>query len=76
MELNPVLGPGDCPQPAMWYVISSMGQHPSMRVGHTSSYVPGMTAGDKGRLVVVGGADPNGAYPESYLLDLGKIDRP
>ncbi|XP_038046504.1 rab9 effector protein with kelch motifs-like [Patiria miniata] len=70
MELNPILGPGDCPQPGMWYVISSMGQHPSVRVGHTCSYVPGKTPDDKGRLVVIGGADPSGAYAETYQLDL------
>ncbi|XP_071793803.1 uncharacterized protein [Asterias amurensis] len=70
MELNPVLGPGDCPQPGMWYVISSMGQHPSMRVGHTCSHIPGKTTDDKGRLLVIGGADPSGAYGDSYLLDL------
>ena len=72
MELNPVLGPGDCPRPGLWYVISSMGPHPSVRVGHTCSYLPGKMADDKGRLVVTGGADPSGAYAETYLLDLGK----
>ncbi|XP_022094352.1 rab9 effector protein with kelch motifs-like [Acanthaster planci] len=70
MELNPVLGPGDCPQSGLWYVISSMGLYPSVRVGHTCSYLPGKTAADKGRLVVIGGADPSGAYAETYLLDL------
>ena len=71
MEVHPILGGGDTPQPGLWYVISSCGQYPSMRVGHTITFVPGKDS-KPDKLVIIGGANPSGLFAETHILYLGK----
>ena len=71
MEVHPILGCGDVPQPGLWYVISSMGQYPTRRVGHTITYVAGGD-GKPDKLVIIGGANPSGPFAETHILYLGR----
>lgn len=47
------------------------GGGPGVSVGHTCAYVPAKDSG-KGKILIVGGANPNGSFSESHVLDLGK----
>ncbi|KAG9353907.1 hypothetical protein JZ751_012031 [Albula glossodonta] len=58
MELLPILEPEDRPRA-------------SVCVGHTCTYLPGKDAG-KGKIVIVGGANPNGSFSESHIFDLDR----
>ena len=69
MELHPILESQVCPNPGLWYVLSALGECPGVRVGHTCTYLPGPEGGH-GRVVVIGGANPNGPFAETYVLDL------
>ncbi|XP_072026135.1 rab9 effector protein with kelch motifs-like [Amphiura filiformis] len=73
MEVHPILGRGDSPNPGLWYVISSYGQYPSMRVGHTITFVPGRD-GKPDKLVIIGGANPSGPFAETHILSLDKYE--
>ena len=70
MELHPFLELDTRPNPGWWYVMTSTGDFPSMRVGHTSVYVPGQTDDDVGKVYVIGGANPSGPFCETFVLDL------
>ncbi|XP_070541183.1 rab9 effector protein with kelch motifs-like [Ptychodera flava] len=69
MELHPILEPGDTPSPLMWYVLSPKGEPPSMRVGHTCTFLPGKD-NLQGKVIIVGGANPSGAFNETHVLNL------
>lgn len=69
MELHPILEAKCCPNPGLWYVLSAFGEHPSERVGHTCTYVPG-TDGSDGKVYVIGGANPSGPFADVFVLDL------
>ncbi|ELU01582.1 hypothetical protein CAPTEDRAFT_122343 [Capitella teleta] len=69
MELHPFLERHMAPNPDLWYVLSAFGDFPSMRVGHSCSYVPG-PEGHGGRVYVIGGANPSGTFAETHFLDL------
>ena len=69
MELHPFLEKNMAPNPDLWYVMSAFGDFPSMRVGHSCSYIPGPD-GHGGKIYVVGGANPSGPFAETYSLDL------
>lgn len=58
------------PNPGWWYVMTTAGDHPSVRVGHTAVHVRGMSDGDAGKLYVIGGANPSGPFCETFVLDL------
>ena len=71
MELHPILEQGNRPTRNLWYVLSALGDSPSMRVGHTCTYVPShKPEGGSGKLYVIGGANPDGAFAETCVLDL------
>lgn len=69
MELHPILESDVCPNNGLWYVVSAVGESPSMRVGQTATFVKG-TDGKNGQVVVIGGANPDGAFAETFILDL------
>ena len=70
MELHPFLEHDTRPNAGWWYVMTTAGDCPSMRVGHTSVYVRGQTDGDAGKVYVIGGANPSGPFCDTYVLDL------
>ncbi|KAK7163865.1 hypothetical protein R3I94_002546 [Phoxinus phoxinus] len=69
MELIPVLEPEEKPRDRQWYVVSASGAAPGVSVGHTCVFLPSADGG-KGRIAVVGGADPDGSFSESYMMNL------
>ena len=69
MEILPVLESNDTPKPNLWYVLSPNGDAPCIRVGHTCTFV----AGDPRRVLVIGGANPDGSFGDVYSLDLGLL---
>ncbi|XP_015222616.2 rab9 effector protein with kelch motifs isoform X2 [Lepisosteus oculatus] len=69
MELLQVLEPEDKPQESTWYALVPAGEGPGERVGHTCTYIPGKD-GHKGKILIVGGANPNGSFSDSYIIDL------
>lgn len=69
MEILPILEPNTSPNPNVWYVLSPEGDGPCIRVGHTCTF-----AADKPRRVlVIGGANPDGSFADVYVLDLEKF---
>lgn len=52
------------------YVLVPTGAGPGVSVGHTCTFLPSKDGG-KGRIVLVGGANPNGSFSESYIINLG-----
>ncbi|XP_067825818.1 rab9 effector protein with kelch motifs isoform X2 [Heptranchias perlo] len=68
MELMTVLEPEESPQKATWYALVPRGENPGVRVGHTLAYIPD-TSG-KGKIIIVGGANPNGSFPDAHILEL------
>ncbi|XP_074829755.1 rab9 effector protein with kelch motifs isoform X3 [Natator depressus] len=71
-KLLPVLEPGAVPQKATWYTLFPLGEGPSARVGHNCLYLPPAPAAGKGKVVIVGGADPNGSFSDAHIIDLDK----
>lgn len=69
MELLPILEPEEKPQNRQWYVVVPTGAGPGVSVGHTCTFLPSKDGG-KGRIIVVGGANPNGSFSESYVINL------
>ncbi|XP_005088865.1 rab9 effector protein with kelch motifs [Aplysia californica] len=70
MELHPFLEPDIRPAANWWYVVSAAGQNPTMRVGHSATYVPALQEGEHDRVFVIGGANPSQVFSEVYVLDL------
>ncbi|XP_051956784.1 rab9 effector protein with kelch motifs [Xyrauchen texanus] len=68
MELLPILDPEDKPSNRQWYVVVPTGCAPGVSVGHTCTYLP--SDGGKGRILVIGGANPNGSFTDSYIISL------
>lgn len=54
------------------YALVPRGQSPGVSVGHTCSFIPSDEEG-KGKIVIVGGANPNGSFSESSVIDLGNV---
>ena len=69
MEILPILESNDSPKPNVWYVLSPDGDAPCIRVGHTCTFV----AGEVRRVLVIGGANPDGSFADVYSLDLGSL---
>ena len=69
MEILPILESNDSPKPNVWYVLSPDGDAPCIRVGHTCTFV----AGQVRRVLVIGGANPDGSFADVYSLDLGSL---
>lgn len=70
MEILPILEINTSPKPNVWYVISPEGDGPCIRVGHTCTFY---TAGESRRVLVIGGANPDGSFADVYVLDLDKF---
>ncbi|XP_010876089.1 rab9 effector protein with kelch motifs [Esox lucius] len=69
MELLPVLDPEEKPREGLWYALIPRGGGPGVSVGHTCTYVP-CEDGGKGKVLIVGGANPNGSFSESHVINL------
>ncbi|XP_022279537.1 rab9 effector protein with kelch motifs isoform X3 [Canis lupus familiaris] len=70
MKLLPVLEPGDKPRKATWYTLTPPGDSPCARVGHSCSYLPPVGDAKRGKVFIVGGADPNRSFSDVYTMDL------
>lgn len=70
MELLCVLEPEESPHSATWYAFVPSGESPDVRVGHTLTYIPDKSG--KGKVIIVGGANPNGSYSDAYVLELDR----
>ncbi|XP_020602771.1 rab9 effector protein with kelch motifs-like isoform X2 [Orbicella faveolata] len=68
MEVLPILESNNSPKPNVWYVLSPEGEAPCIRVGHTCTFV----GGEPRRVLVIGGANPDGSFADVYSLDLEK----
>nr|XP_056716114.1 rab9 effector protein with kelch motifs [Euleptes europaea] len=65
------LKPGEAPEGATWYTFAPLGESPCARVGHNCLYLPPLDSGSsKGKVVIVGGANPNGSFSDVYFIDL------
>uniref|UniRef100_A0A8C9YJ54 Rab9 effector protein with kelch motifs n=1 Tax=Sander lucioperca TaxID=283035 RepID=A0A8C9YJ54_SANLU len=69
MEFLPVLDPLDKPKEGIWYSLIPRGGAPGVSVGHTCTFVPSGDGG-KGRIVIVGGANPSGSFLHSHIINL------
>lgn len=69
MELLPVLDPLDRPKEGIWYSLIPNGSPPGVSVGHTCMFVLPEDGG-KGRILIVGGANPSGSFSESHVINL------
>ncbi|XP_073495903.1 rab9 effector protein with kelch motifs [Phyllobates terribilis] len=70
MEILGVLEPEDEPKESMWYAFAPNGEAPSPRVGHTCLYVPAPDVQGKGKVVIIGGADPGCCYSDVHIINL------
>ncbi|KAG9461884.1 hypothetical protein GDO78_015470, partial [Eleutherodactylus coqui] len=52
------------------YAFAPSQEAPSPRVGHTCLYVPDPDAQGKGKVVIVGGADPGCCYSDAHIINL------
>ncbi|XP_066445355.1 rab9 effector protein with kelch motifs-like [Eleutherodactylus coqui] len=52
------------------YAFAPSGEAPSHRVGHTCLYVPDPDTQGKGKVVIVGGADPSRCYSDAHIINL------
>jgi len=69
MELHPILEKDTRPNEGFWYVLGALGDCPSMRVGHSCTYIPD-SSGTNGKVYIIGGANPSGPFAETNVLDL------
>ncbi|XP_061208614.1 rab9 effector protein with kelch motifs [Neopsephotus bourkii] len=66
----PPLEPGRRPQRGKWYRLSPQGERPCGRVGHGCVLLPGCGTG---RVLILGGADPAGAFADAHFVELGAL---
>eukprot|EP00126_Sphaerothecum_destruens_P014718 Sdes_comp27936_c0_seq1m22999 len=52
-----------------WVTLSTSGNSPSPRVGHSSTFIPFLNS-----LVVIGGADPTQCFADVHLISLDTLD--
>ncbi|XP_034048937.1 rab9 effector protein with kelch motifs [Thalassophryne amazonica] len=69
MELLPILDPLDKPREGIWYCLAPSGSVPGVSVGHTCIFIPSESGG-KGRILIVGGANPSGTFSHSHIINL------
>ncbi|XP_035113290.1 rab9 effector protein with kelch motifs isoform X3 [Callithrix jacchus] len=72
MKQLPILEPGDKPRKASWYTLTLQGDSPCARVGHSCSYLPPVGNAKRGKVFIVGGANPNRSFSDVHAMDLGK----
>uniref|UniRef100_A0A8C0RE60 Rab9 effector protein with kelch motifs n=2 Tax=Canis lupus TaxID=9612 RepID=A0A8C0RE60_CANLF len=53
------------------YTLTPPGDSPCARVGHSCSYLPPVGDAKRGKVFIVGGADPNRSFSDVYTMDLG-----
>ncbi|XP_040180816.1 rab9 effector protein with kelch motifs isoform X4 [Rana temporaria] len=70
MELMGILEPGCAPKELMWYAFEPGGTAPSPRVGQTCMYLPADEDSGKGKIVIVGGANPGCCFSDAHVLNL------
>ena len=74
MEFYPICDETLSLSPNMWYSMSGLGESPFMRVGHTIvHYRPDNNQVDRGKLIVIGGANPSECFKEIFVLDLNTL---
>ncbi|XP_038192226.1 rab9 effector protein with kelch motifs isoform X2 [Arvicola amphibius] len=71
MKQLPVLEPGEKPRKATWYTLTLPGDKPCPRVGHSCSYLPPVGDAKRGKVFIVGGANPNQSFSDVHTMDLG-----
>ena len=54
------------------YTLTLVGDSPCARVGHSCSYLPPVGDAERGKVFIVGGADPNRSFSDVHTIDLGK----
>ncbi|XP_028319470.1 rab9 effector protein with kelch motifs [Gouania willdenowi] len=69
MEILPVLDPLDKPNEGIWYSLMPNGSAPGVSVGHSCVFVPSVDEG-KGKILIVGGANPSGSFSDSQIINL------
>ncbi|TNM91771.1 hypothetical protein fugu_018782 [Takifugu bimaculatus] len=52
-----------------WYSLIPRGSAPGVSVGHTCTFIPSVNEG-KGRIIIVGGANPSGSFSDSHIINL------
>ncbi|XP_017205584.2 rab9 effector protein with kelch motifs isoform X2 [Oryctolagus cuniculus] len=70
MKELPVLEPGDKPRKGTWYTLTPHGESPCARVGHSCSYLPPVGDAKRGKVFIVGGANPNRSFSDVHTMDL------
>uniref|UniRef100_S4RXK2 Rab9 effector protein with kelch motifs n=1 Tax=Petromyzon marinus TaxID=7757 RepID=S4RXK2_PETMA len=70
MDFHAILEPGDIPKPGLWYVLAPRGQPPPVTVGHTCTHLASSRGGAMGRVLIVGGANPEASFKHTVVLDL------
>ncbi|XP_064234088.1 rab9 effector protein with kelch motifs isoform X4 [Aotus nancymaae] len=70
MKQLPILEPGDKPRKASWYTLTLPGDSPCARVGHSCSYLPPVGNAKRGKVFIVGGANPNRSFSDVHAMDL------
>ncbi|XP_058861580.1 rab9 effector protein with kelch motifs-like isoform X2 [Acipenser ruthenus] len=74
MGLLQVLEPDQSLQKGTWYALVPQGESPGVRVGHTCTYLPSAADNQgKGKILIVGGAIPNGSFSDSHIIDLATL---
>ena len=74
MKQLPVLEPGDKPRKQTWYTLTPVGDSLCAQVGHRCSYLPPVGDAERGKVFIVGGADPNRSFSDVHTIDLGKTN--
>lgn len=59
--------------PVNRYSLIPRGSTPDVSVGHTCTFIPSVDEG-KGRILIVGGANPSGSFSHSHTINLGKTN--
>lgn len=72
MEFYPICDENFSLNSKIWYILSGTGELPLMRVGHTIVHVK-TTDDDRGKLYLIGGANPSECFDDSYSFDLSTL---
>jgi N-acetylneuraminic acid mutarotase len=74
MEIYPIYEQNTEIAPNLWYSLSGQGESPCMRVGHSIVQVKDENnKHDKGKLCIVGGANPSELFSDIYMFDLENL---
>jgi N-acetylneuraminic acid mutarotase len=78
MELFPIYEENIEISPKIWYSLSGIGESPMMRVGHTLIHLNfaknNENEEEKGKLFLIGGANPSGSFNDVYIFDMNKLN--